>query len=360
MSSSSPNIFGQSGDAAEHNDGIDLDRRESVWDEFTVRGTCQLLEKSYFRLTSAPDPKTVRPASVLKKALLRLQSDQITLDEKNYNYHYLNDQLKAQRQDLVVQRLRDTLTVEVYEHHARVALRNDDLNEFNQCQTVLRELYKELNGDLGKKTSKRKGCENEYEFLAYRVLYGAVTRATGPEFVAVLGEAAAVASGTKIVAHALAARRALAETNVCEWFRLLGAASIEKNNLKDAGKLMNVATEEIRWAHLNSVAKAFRPHVPVSFLAKSLGFTGGKDAGGLNGDAVELRVILQEATETEISTCADWLAAHGAVLVTEDGVLHMDGKASSATLFVPEDTNAVAHGDQTLNIDDFLKAAMRE
>lgn len=35
----------------------------------TVKGTCQVLEKSYFRLTSAPDPAEVRPEDILQQAL---------------------------------------------------------------------------------------------------------------------------------------------------------------------------------------------------------------------------------------------------------------------------------------------------
>ena len=39
-----------------------------------VKGTCQEVEKSYFRLTSKPDPSLVRPEPVLRKALNRLVS----------------------------------------------------------------------------------------------------------------------------------------------------------------------------------------------------------------------------------------------------------------------------------------------
>ena len=187
----------------------DLETKETAWDAFTVRGTCERLEKSYFRLTSAPDPGTVRPEAVLRAALRRLRSREVAGDANKYTYHYLNDQLKAIRQDLVVQRLRTPFAVEAYEHHARVALRHGDLGEFNQCQTVLRDLRRDARGGrCDETTTKKKKTrrsiddgdakpstgrldDNSAEFLAYRVLYGAVTDATGPEYVAVLAEAAA-------------------------------------------------------------------------------------------------------------------------------------------------------------------------
>ena len=40
--------------------------------DFTVRGTCENLEKKYLRLTSAPDPATVRPERVLVRSFARV------------------------------------------------------------------------------------------------------------------------------------------------------------------------------------------------------------------------------------------------------------------------------------------------
>ena len=43
-------------------------------DSLKVVGTCQRIEKDYFRLTSAPDPSTVRPEPVLKGAMAALKA----------------------------------------------------------------------------------------------------------------------------------------------------------------------------------------------------------------------------------------------------------------------------------------------
>ena len=54
-------------------------------DALTIRGMCGDLEKSYFRLTSAPDPATVRPQPVLQRALRRLMTLEVKVVQVDNN-----------------------------------------------------------------------------------------------------------------------------------------------------------------------------------------------------------------------------------------------------------------------------------
>jgi SAC3 family protein LENG8/THP3 len=100
------------------------------WDTLLVKGTSEALEKSYFRLTSAPDPSTVRPEPVLEKALARLVG--LIRAKSVSSYFYIEDQFKGMRQDCTVQHLRSELTGRIYEAHARAALEYGDFAGYNQ------------------------------------------------------------------------------------------------------------------------------------------------------------------------------------------------------------------------------------
>lgn len=126
-------------------------------------GQCTDLEKRYLRLTSEPVPERVRPLEVLEKSLPFVLNKYKTKSELKYSY--VCDQMKSIRQDLTIQLIRNDFTVKVYETHARIAIENGDLGEYNQCQSNLKTLYKE-NGITG---------FNMLEFLSYRILYFILT-----------------------------------------------------------------------------------------------------------------------------------------------------------------------------------------
>lgn len=53
--------------------------------QMTVKGTCQVLEKAYFRLTQAPDPAEVRPEEILQQSL-KLMSKKWKKRQADYRY----------------------------------------------------------------------------------------------------------------------------------------------------------------------------------------------------------------------------------------------------------------------------------
>ena len=168
-----------------------------------VVGTCQELEKQYFRLTSAAKPSTVRPVAVLERTLSLLRQKW----KEEHNYHYICDQFKSLRQDLTVQHVKSEFTVRVYEIHARIALEKGDIGEYNQCQTQLRALYKQnLPG-------------SRLEFLAYRILYFIYTN-NGIDLNRALAELTLADRQDPAIKHALQTRSALALNNYHRFFQL--------------------------------------------------------------------------------------------------------------------------------------------
>lgn len=127
----------------------------------TFVGTSQALEKSFLRLTSEPNPANVRPQKVLQKCLPFVLNRYYS---ENLLYVYINDQLKAIRQDLNIQHRKNQFTIHVYQAHARIAIENNDLGEFNQCLSQLFTLYE----------MDRAKYETA-EFVVYKILYMIIT-----------------------------------------------------------------------------------------------------------------------------------------------------------------------------------------
>ncbi|KAG0323506.1 hypothetical protein BG000_002610 [Podila horticola] len=219
------------------------------WDKHTIVGTSTKLEKSYLRLTSAPDPSTVRPPHILEQTLQLLKSKW----REDPNYTYICDQFKSVRQDLTVQRIKNELTVSVYEIHARIALEKGDLGEYNQCQTQLKQLYEyNIPG-------------NVMEFTAYRILYLLHTR-NPSDIISMLASLTQKQKEDPAVKHALQVRTAMASSNYYKLFRLYATAP----NM--GGYLMDQFVDRERVEALKAICKAYRPSIELRFLVSTLGF----------------------------------------------------------------------------------------
>lgn len=133
----------------------------------TIVGRSKDLEKNYLRLTTEPNPDNVRPFEILKKSMKHV----VKKYQENNNYSYIINQFKSIRQDLTVQHIKGDFTIEVYETNARISLQNNDLGEFNQCQSQLKVLYYQKRKGNG----KLKFFGSEVEFLIYRIIYMIMT-----------------------------------------------------------------------------------------------------------------------------------------------------------------------------------------
>ena len=210
-----------------------------IEDSGPIVGRSQKLEKNYFRLTSAPNPDTVRPLDVLKKTLEHLKKK--WRDESNYVY--ICDQFKSLRQDLTVQHIKNDFTVNVYEIHARIALEQGDLGEYSQCQTQLRALYSQNLGG------------HPTEFKAYRILYFIHT-CNRTDMNDVLSELTTADKAERAIKHALDVRSALALGNYHRFFQLY----LDTPNM--GAYLMDMFVARERLAALARICKAYAPQTP--------------------------------------------------------------------------------------------------
>jgi len=217
-----------------------------------IMGTSEALEKPYLRLTSAPDPATVRPERVLRKTLEMLKQKWA---QGAADYAYICEQFKSMRQDLTVQHIKNKFTAEVYETHARIALQMRDLSEYNQCQTQLKHLYRD----------DPSISEHVFEFTAYRVLYALVTSNQQTVIAMLKTELTPQIRRHPLIAFALKIRAALASDDYHQFFALCANSPLQVS-------LLDMLMERMRFRALERVTKAYRPtQLPLSFLQSALG-----------------------------------------------------------------------------------------
>ncbi|ORY31797.1 putative SAC3/GANP domain protein associated with nuclear localization of protein [Naematelia encephala] len=229
-------------------DIVEVDPNVINWDRFTIKGTNTKLEKRYLRLTSEPSPADIRPLHVLQQTLQLLKRKW----KDEHNYAYAVDQFKSVRQDLTVQRIKNEFTVEVYEIHARIALEAKDLGEYNQCQSMLRQLY-----ELGIKGHPQ-------EFLSYRIIYLLHTR-NRSDMAALLAHLTPAEKADPGVHHALQVHASLATSNYVRFFRLYNSAP----NM--TGYIMDHFVERERMSALAIISKAYLS-LTLPYLTTTLAF----------------------------------------------------------------------------------------
>jgi SAC3 family protein LENG8/THP3 len=262
-----------------------------------IVGTCQTVEKKYFRLTSAPKPETVRPLKVLQKALDLVKGRWLKASDPDRNggagpssselseaYEWVSDQLRSIRLDLTVQHIRTPFTVHVYETHARIALEVDDTPEFVRCLTQLDGLYYGSAGDdavppvaaasaaassavAGHGDGNGNGSAgngvgvggHRLEFAAYKVIHSAVSAAKRDlGIVAFINHTLTEAERAHpTVQHALGVRSAILTDNYVSFFRLYRSAP----NM--SAYLMDAVAEKTRLRALHILLAAYRPKLQV-------------------------------------------------------------------------------------------------
>jgi hypothetical protein len=239
---------------------------EEDYENMKVKGACLTLEKDYLRLTAPPRAELVRPQPILEQHMRNLKAERQLAPSNRRDYLWFCSQLKAVRQDCTVQHIQNSFTVEVYETHARIALEEGDLNEYNQCQTQLKDLYRSLEDD------DPKAAANRGEFIAYRLLYYIFLTGNNKydggssDLFKIMTSLTPAERTHPAIDHALQVRVAVADFDYHRFFLL------RKRCPNLGSHLMDLIVPGIRYNAVLRMCKAYRPFVEVPFVLSQLGF----------------------------------------------------------------------------------------
>lgn len=242
-----------------------------------IVGTSKKLEKNYFRLTTFPKEKDVRPIHILQKSLEHVKNKYI----KEEDFAWANDQLKAIRQDMTVQGIRSNLVLDVYETHARILLEHGDLNEFNQCQSMIRSYTiqgsahalededKKVIEPWSKSTSGEEKLlkqteEHRDEFGAYQLLYSLVQNSWA-DLTSALRVSPPGKTGPSCQ-HGILVVKAVIHKDYHSFFRLYESSP----NL--SAYLMDFLVKRIRNEAYDRIVAAYRPTMGIEYFREAMQF----------------------------------------------------------------------------------------
>ena len=159
----------------------------------------------------------------------------------------------------------DMLRSGVYETHSRIALEEGDLNECNQCQTQLKELYETLHDN-------EKAAKNQNEFIAYRLIYYVFLTGNkkyeggSSDLFKIMLSLTHEQRQDPCISHALKVRVAVADYDYHAFFCL------QDSCLRHGTYLMDLMVPRVRHWALQRIFKAYRPSVSIKYILEELGF----------------------------------------------------------------------------------------
>lgn len=231
----------------------------------------------------------VRPVKVLERAFAH-----VCTKGADEGPEWLADQLKAVRQDLLVQGVEGAFAWSVYESNARLSLEQGDRGEFIQIVTQMRKM---AHGPDASGYEQRAVME----YLAYRILFTLLQgdhSALNEELLLVTAEA----RQHPCIRHAMAFVRAHASHNHAVLVRLADTAP------NFGGLVITLFLPSLRLSFYRAVLKAYIPGIPFDVLGQMLYYNGSGVADAASAFAMDHNGTARKEDDWKSIDCKTSLA----------------------------------------------------